>query len=100
MLKKGLEFKSNKKNNIDVFNLRLMVLLIEVNLMPEKQSYKKNVLGVRGTGHVKIVFALLTKVVVFHRGITIIQVRILSLDGPIPRYNVCFTMFLALNTWF
>lgn len=49
-----------------------MVLPIEVNLMPEKQGRKRYALGARGTDHVKIVFALLTKVIVLHIEITII----------------------------
>lgn len=61
LLEKSLIFVTNKKNNIIVFNLSLMLLLAKIDLIPEKQSYKKDVFMICGTGYNKIVFALLKK---------------------------------------
>lgn len=64
--KKGLEFVPNIENSIIVFNLSFVLLLIEVDPIIEKQSCKKNTFRTNGIGIVKIVFVLLTKVVVLY----------------------------------
>lgn len=64
--KKGLEFILNIKNGIIVFNLSFVLLLIKVDPIIEKQNCKKNTFRTNDIGVVKIVFALLIKVVILY----------------------------------
>lgn len=74
-----------------------MLLAIEIYSIIEKQGCKKDALGARGTGYIKMIFALSIKVVAFYMEATIIQVDVLGVKGPICRCIVCFAIFLALN---
>lgn len=53
-----------------------------------------------GTGHVKIVFAPLTKVVILHMQAFIVQIMILGLKSSFLVSEICLTMFLAMNKQF
>lgn len=79
MLEKALKFVSSKKNNIVIFNLGLLLLLVKADFILKEQSYKKKVLGVCDTDCGKIVLALLTEVETFYMAVTIVQVRVLGL---------------------
>lgn len=72
LVKKGFEFVSSKKSNTIIFNLDFILLPAETNLILEKQSCKKDELETCGIYHVKIVLALLTKVVALYIRVTII----------------------------
>lgn len=66
LLKKNLKFVSSKRDNTIAFYLGLMQLLVEVNPVAKEESCKKVVFMVHGIGYVKIILALLTKVVEFY----------------------------------
>ena len=69
---KSLEFISSKGAGSVALNLGLMLLLAEVDLVPEEQGHKGNTLEFCGTGHVKIVLTLSTKVVALYIRTTIV----------------------------
>lgn len=63
LLKKGLKFVLYKKTNSVLLNLNLILLLVEIDLITEKQSYKKDIFIAYSNGYVKMIFILLTKVI-------------------------------------
>lgn len=66
LLNKSFEFILSKVGGLIAFNLSLVLLSAEINLISEKQSHKKDVLVACGTSYIKIVFTLLTKVIVLY----------------------------------
>lgn len=64
--KKSLKFISKNSNGTILFNLSLVLFLVEVNFISKKQSFKKNVLVVNDTSYIKKIFALLTKIIAFY----------------------------------
>lgn len=100
LLKKSFEFGLNKTDGIIAFILSLMLLSIEVDPIPEKQSYERDALKTYGTNHVKIVLVLLTKVVAFYIRATIVQVKVLSVMRYILKCGICFIMFSTLSKQF
>lgn len=65
-LKKGLKLALSKKNGTVIFNLSFMLLPAEINPNLEKQSRKKDELIAYSSSHVKIVFILSTKIIIFY----------------------------------
>lgn len=63
---KGFEFVPNKGSGPIALNFGLILLLMEVDLIPEEQGCKRNELMARGTNRVEIILALSTKVVALH----------------------------------
>lgn len=98
--KKDLKFVLSKGNGIIVLNLGFMLLPTELGLIVEKEGHKIDAFEIRSTGCVKIVLALLTKVVSFYIQATIVQVEVLEFESPILGGKVCFTIFLALKKQF
>ena len=72
LLEKCLEFISGEGGRLVALNLGLVLLPVEVYFIPEEQGRKGNTLEPRGTGHIKIILTLSTKVVAFHTGTTIV----------------------------
>lgn len=70
--KKNLEFVLSKKGNFITLTLGYILLLVEINFILEKQSCKRNMLRLCNTGYVKIVFIILTEVIVLYIKTTII----------------------------
>ena len=64
--KKCFEFVLSKGSNPVPLNLSLVLLPAEIDPILEEKSCKKHALVARGTGRVKIVFTLLTEVVILH----------------------------------
>lgn len=97
--KTSLKFVPSKKDNTVVFNLSFVLLLLDLNPNGKKQGRKGDAFWACGTGCIKMVFTLLTEIVVFHMKIFIIQVEVPSLEGVIVEYKVCLkpTIFLALD---
>lgn len=77
-----------------------MLLLMEVDSITKQQAFKKNAFRVCGTGCVKIVFILLTEVVVFYIQTFIVQIRVPNLEDSIPGGRVQLAMLLTLNKQF
>lgn len=63
---KGLKFILWKKSGFVLVGIGFMLLLIEVNLIPEKQNCKKNAFVAFGSSDFKIVFTLSTKIILFY----------------------------------
>lgn len=63
---KSFEFIWSKGDNTIVFNLSLVLLLIKVDHVPEKQSYKQDALIFFTISYTIMVFAVLTKIVVLY----------------------------------
>lgn len=61
--KKGFTFILNRKDNIVAFNLSLVLLSAEINLVTEKRGCKKSILVAYGSSYIKIVFTLLIKII-------------------------------------
>ena len=78
-MKKGLEFVLNKRDGLVALNLGLVLLLAKVDSIPEQRSCKRNALMICGSGHVKMIFTLLTKVVALYMQALIVQVGISGL---------------------
>lgn len=100
LLKKNFEFIPSKRNSNIIFNLSLILLLAEIDLISEEQSYKGDILGVYNTRHIKIVFVLSTKIVALHIGAIIVQIGVPDLKIPILKYVICFAIFVAFNKQF
>lgn len=64
--KKSLEFIFSRRGSTVLFNLGLMLLLAEIDLVAKKRSCKGHVLRDRGIGYVKIILALPTEIIVLH----------------------------------
>lgn len=64
--KKSLEFVSCKEDGTITFNLSLVLLLVEIDPIVEKQSRKRDAFKACGTGHVKKIFTLPTKIIALH----------------------------------
>ncbi len=71
-----------------------MLLLIEVDLISKKKSCKRNLIKFSGFSGGKVVFTLLTEVVIFYMELTTIDVRLLGfkslISGP-------FFLYLSLK---
>lgn len=61
--KKSFKFSLYKRNSIVVFNISFVLLLAKINLILKEQGRGKDILGACGTGYVKIVLALSTKII-------------------------------------
>lgn len=70
--KKSFKFVLIKKNDIFAFNLSFILLLVEINLISKKQSYKNDMFIAYNIGYIKIIFILLTKIVAFYIQVLII----------------------------
>lgn len=66
LLEKDFEFVLRRGDGIVVSYLSFVLLLAKINLFSEEQGHKKDVFRACGTGHIKIVFALLAKIVVLY----------------------------------
>lgn len=66
MLKKILKFVLSNKDGIIIFNLSFILLLVEVDLILEKQSYQRNAFVICGIDYIKIVLILSTKLIIFY----------------------------------
>lgn len=66
MLKKSFEFILNKISNIVIFNLNFVLLLEKFDSVPKKQCHKRDALIACDFGCVKMIFTLLTKIVILH----------------------------------
>lgn len=70
--KKSVKFFLSKKDDIITFNLSLVLLPTEFDLISKKQSCKKNMLRNCGVAYMNIVPTLSTKVIIFHIRATIV----------------------------
>lgn len=83
LIEKSSEYILFKVNNLILLNLSLILLLAEINPIIKKQSWKKNVLMAFITSCIKMVLALLTKIVALYIQVFIIQIRIFDFEMPI-----------------
>lgn len=66
MLEKDLKFVLSKKDSIIIFNLSLVLLPAEVDLIAEKEGYKGDMFRSCDTSYVKMILALLTKIIALY----------------------------------
>lgn len=66
LLEKNFKFASNRENNIVIFYSSFVLLLIEIDVIAKDQSYKKDMFIAYGIGHVKIIFTLPVKVLIYY----------------------------------
>lgn len=97
---KSFKFILSKRYGIITFNLRFVLLPLKVNYIPKEQSRKKYTLRAFGTSRIKIIFAILTKIVAFYMRASIVYVGILCFLSPILGYEIGFVIFLASNKRF
>lgn len=100
MLEKGFEFVLNKEGNIIAFDLSLVLLLVEIDFVAEKRSYKKHVFKAYGTNHVEMIFVLLIEVVILYICTLVVQIRVLSFEKSILKSEVCLAILIVLNKQF
>lgn len=74
-----LKLISNKKNKTIVFNLSLVLLLVEIDSIIKKCSCKEHIFIAYSIDHIEMIFALLIEVIAFYMQAFIIQVQITSL---------------------
>lgn len=86
-MEKSLKFFSTWRCGSITFNPVLILLPTKKDFILEKKSYKKYVLMVFSFSYFEIVFALLIKVVIFHVQVSIIQIWILYLKGPVQNIS-------------
>ena len=78
LLKDDFEFVTSRKNNIVTFNLSFILLLVEADLISEKQSCEKDAFVVPSSGHIEIIFILLTEVIALYMQALIVKTNILG----------------------
>lgn len=100
LLEKNLEFVLCKKDNIIAFNLNFMLLLAKIDLISEIQSRRKETLIVCNIGYIKIVLALLAKVIAYLMQTFIVYIRIFGFEKFILKYKICLVKFLVFNKQF
>lgn len=102
LFKNGFELISSRRDGTVIFNLGLVLLPIEINPILKKQHCTKDALGARGNGFVKMVHALLTKIITLYMGAIIVQVGIPGLEWRILGYEICLelTILFASNEQF
>lgn len=76
-----------------------MLLLAEVNPVLEKQNCRRDAFMAHGSGYIKMILILSTKVIALYMQAFIIKVGVLGLEGAIARCDTCLklAMFLAFN---
>lgn len=79
LLEKNLKFIPSKRSGTIVFNLNLVLLPAEVDLISEEQSRKRDALIAHSISRIKIILALLRKIVALYMQALIVQVRIFGL---------------------
>lgn len=99
---KDFEIVPSKGDGIVTFNLSLLLLLVEVDSISEKQGRKRDALETRGIAHIEMVLALSIEVVPLYIRASIVQVGISGLQWLVLSYRVCLklTMLLASNKQF
>ena len=75
MTKEGLELFPSDRDGALGLVLPLVLLPTEVDAVTQEGCCKGNTVGTLGPGGGKMVFTLLTEVIVFHVGLTTIDVR-------------------------
>lgn len=78
LLKKGLEFDSNRKNGLIIFLLYFILLLSKINPISKEQNCKKNAFRVYDLNNFEIVFRLLAEIIIFYMQMFIIKIGILG----------------------
>lgn len=63
---KNLKFIPNRRGNSIAFDLSLVLLPIEIDLIIKEKSWKENIFTIYGNGYIKIIFTLLIKVVAYY----------------------------------
>ena len=66
LLEKGLKFVLRRGDNTIMFSLSLVLLPAELDPVGEKQGRKEDALVARGTGCIKIILTLSTKVIILY----------------------------------
>lgn len=64
--KKSLKFIPSRRNDTVAFNLSLVLLPVKIDFIPKKQSRKRDTLVAHSIGYIKIIFALLIKVITLY----------------------------------
>lgn len=83
MPEKDLEFILNRENDFIAFNLSLVLLLIEVDPILNKQGHKWDTVKVCGISHIKIVLKLFTEILIFYMQVFIVEVGVFHLKEAI-----------------
>ena len=97
---KGLEFVPSRGDGIVAFHLSFVLLPAEVNPISEERGRKRDAFVARGSGRVKMILTLLTKIIALHMRAPIVKVGVPGLESSIPGGGVCLAMFLALDKQF
>lgn len=97
MLNKRLEFVISSRDSTIIFNIIFVLLLAEVNPIPEKQVDKMDMLGTSSIGHIKMILALSINVVALYMTAIIVNIRVSSLTSCILESGVGFAIILAFN---
>lgn len=100
LLEKDLKFISSREDSTVAFDLGLMLLPAEINLVAEEHSCKEYMLSTSGISRVKVIFVLLIKVIALYMNTSVIQVGILGIEGFISGCKVYLAIFLALDKQF
>lgn len=99
-MEKNLKFVLDRRDDIIIFNLGLVLLSAEVDSISKKQSREEDTLRVYAISHIKIVLALLTEIIVSYVEATMIQVQVPAFKGFILGCKICFTIFLTFDKQF
>ena len=100
LAEKSLGFVPSRRDGTVIFNLGLVLLPAEVDLVPEERGREGDTLVARGSGRVEIVPTLSTEVVALHVQAPIVQVGVPGLEGSFSSNGVRSAMLLTSNKRF
>lgn len=72
LLEKSLRFVPSRGDSTVIFNLGLLLLPADVDLIPKEQGFKEDKLGTCDIGHIKMVLAMLIEVITLYMGAIIV----------------------------
>lgn len=73
-----------------------MLLLLKINLIAKKLSYKKYTFKSYSFYYFKIILVLPTKVITLYIQVIIIEIKIFGLEWPIARREICLKLAVLL----
>ena len=100
MPEKGFEFVPSREDGIVAFYLSFVLLPAEVNPISEERSRKGDAFVACGSGRVKMILTLSTKIIALYVRAFIVKVGVSGLKCSILGGGVCLAMFLALDKQF
>ena len=88
----GLAFVPSKRDGILTSNQSFVLLLMEINLISEKQRCKRDMFVACSSSCVEITLILLTEIITLNTQAFIVKVKVLGLEQAIAKCNTCLKL--------